>query len=152
MSVGRLENEWAILQQQFDSYEKYSLLIKLINIGLLSAAYFSNAMGLMIMFLLLVVWGQDAIWKTFQSRIENRLLIIEQFIVKGADEEGYQYNSQYQKNSFSGFALIVEYARQAIRPTVAFPHAVLLFIMFVDFFYSIKRHCIASQVGHSKLI
>jgi hypothetical protein len=42
MNVSNLENEWSVLQNQFDDYEKYSLIIKLVNIGLLSAAYFKQ--------------------------------------------------------------------------------------------------------------
>ena len=136
MNVSKLENEWALLQNQFDSYEKYSLLIKLINVGLLTTAYLLNSLSVFIMLLLLVLWGQDAIWKTFQSRIETRLLTIEQSIISGANEGGYQFNSQYQKNSLTGLSLIAEYFRQAIRPTVAFPHVVLLLMVFVDLVYT----------------
>lgn len=126
MNTSNLENEWSILQNQFDDYEKYSLIIKLVNIGLLSAAYFSNNISFFVVFLLLILWIQDAIWKTFQSRIETRLLQIENFIRNGTNEEAHQFNSQYQKNSLRGIALISEYCRQAIRPTIAFPHLLLL--------------------------
>ena len=95
MKTCNLENEWSVLQNQFDYYEKYSLLIKLANIGLLCAAYFTNNMNFFVMPLLLIVWVQDAIWKTFQSRIESRLLKIENFISIGDNDKAYQFNSQY---------------------------------------------------------
>jgi hypothetical protein len=129
-----LENEWSLLQNQFDSYEKYSLLIKLTSIGLLSAAYFLNSMSTFVIFLLLVLWVQDAIWKTFQSRIESRLLQLEDFLsgdrkLDGEFDKAYQFNSQYQKNRHRGIALIGEYFGQAIRPTIAFPHVLLLLML-----------------------
>ena len=129
MKVCNLGNEWKVLQNQFDSYEKYSLLIKLVNIALVSAAYLSNNISVFIILLLLILWGQDAIWKTFQSRIETRLLNIEKYIVSGSQDQAYQFNSQYQINSLTGIALINEYLRQAIRPTIAFPHVLLLLII-----------------------
>lgn len=127
-----LKNEWSILQNQSDSYEKYSLVIKLLNIGLLSAAYISSNLGIFVFCMLVLLWVQDAIWKTYQSRIELRLLQIEDYLLNNIDGKAYQLNSDYQKNRPDSIALVSEYLRQAIRPTVAFPHAVLV-IIFVLF-------------------
>ncbi len=132
MNTGDLENEWSLLQNQFDSYEKFSLLIKLANTGLLCIAYISNHISYFVIFLLLILWMQDAIWKTFQSRIYTRLLQLESFL--SGDREiqaaviACQFNSQYEQNSAGGIALIKEYLSQAIRPTIAFPHIVLVLI------------------------
>ncbi|NQY65799.1 MAG: hypothetical protein HRT38_19300 [Alteromonadaceae bacterium] len=135
MKASGLENEWSILQNQFDDYEKYSLIIKLANIGLLSAAYFTNNMNVFVLLLLLILWIQDAIWKTFQSRIEPRLLAIENFIMTGANEKAYQFNSEYQKNRPGGKGLIIEYLCQAIRPTIAFPHVLLVLMLGVELWF-----------------
>ncbi len=124
-----LKNEWSILQNQSDSYEKYSLLIKLVNIGLLSAAYISGNISIFVIFLSLIIWMQDAIWKTYQSRIESRLFRIENYLLNGVDEKAYQLHSDYQKNRPGSIALIGEYLRQAVRPTVAFPHVVLVLML-----------------------
>jgi hypothetical protein len=124
-----LKNEWSILQNQSDSYEKYSLLIKLVNIGLLSAAYVSSNISIFVVFLSLILWMQDAIWKTYQSRIECRLLMIENYLLNGVDEKAYQLHSDYQKNRPGSIALTGEYLRQAVRLTVAFPHVVLVLIL-----------------------
>ncbi len=123
-----LKNEWSILQNQVHSYEQYSLAIKLLNIGLLSAAYISSNMSIFVLCMLLLLWIQDAIWKTYQSRIECRLLQIENCLLNNIDKQAYQLNSDYQKNRPGSIALVSEYLRQAIRPTVAFPHAVLIVI------------------------
>lgn len=79
--------------------------------------------------ILVVLWLQDSIFKTFQSRIEPRLYQIEIIISEEAKENVFQFNSEYQKVRLSGFALIGEYIRQAIRPTVVFPHAALILIL-----------------------
>ena len=134
-----LKNEWAILQNQFDSYEKYSLIIKLVAIIILAVSgilYHANAI---VFFLLLVLWFQDAIWKTFQSRIEVRLLQLERGLSNGdgiestEDQEinAYQYNLLYVKNRPKNSELIKEYLTQAVRPTVAFPHVILLVLALI---------------------
>lgn len=124
--------EWSLLQNQFDSYEKYSLLIKLISVLTLAATVLADGSITVMAGLLAILWLQDAIWKTFQSRIETRLLQLEQFF---ADEEAaknelpYQFNSNYLKTRGNSISLIAEYLQQAIRPTVAFPHVFLLGIV-----------------------
>lgn len=123
-----LKNEWSILQNQSDSYEKYSLLIKLVNIGLLSAAYISGNISIFVVFLSLILWVQDAIWKTYQSRIKSRLLQIENCLLNGIDDKSYQFHTDYHKNRPGSIALVGEYIRQAVKPTVAFPHVALVLV------------------------
>lgn len=141
-SKNDFKNEWDLLQNQFDSYEKYSLVIKLVNISILTAGYISNNVSFFIALLLVVVWMQDAIWKTFQSRIENRLLYIEGCLLDDndsddnieennvADKRAYQFNSEYKNNRQGTAELIREYLEQALRPTIAYPHVVLLILCF----------------------
>ena len=76
MHQSGLAAEWAVLQQQYDSYEKFSLLIKLFAIGLLATLLFARSQQLLIA-LLLLVWLQDAIWTTFQARNEARQQLVE---------------------------------------------------------------------------
>ena len=126
-------HEWTLLQNQFDSYEKWSLVIKLSNIGLLSAAIFSETHSFYILLLMSILWLQDAIWKTFQSRIETRLVQVEYYLsgegdVNDADASAYQFNRLFLKTRPSNLALVLDYLRQAFRPTVAFPHALLMLI------------------------
>ncbi|MFK8028486.1 MAG: hypothetical protein AB8C40_10550 [Gammaproteobacteria bacterium] len=123
-----IKGEWSFLQGQYESYEKFSLLIKLSGVGLISIAYFLDSIDVLIVFVLLVLWMQDAIWKTFQSRIETRLLQIEKFILKAEDGKAYQFNSEYLKKRLRNIELIFEYLQQAVRPTVAFPHCVLIVV------------------------
>ena len=76
--------EWCLLQNQFDSYEKFGLLIKLASVFVLSSAMLVDRAGPMAACILIVLWLQDAIWKTFQSRIETRLLRLEVLLAGGS--------------------------------------------------------------------
>ena len=134
MQASDLANEWSLLQNQFDSYEKYSLLIKLSSIALVCATYFSDSLSTVAPFLLLILWLQDSIWKTFQSRIDTRLLQLESYLSSGHQLENvngkaYQFNSLYLQSRPSSAGLINEYFRQAIRPTIALPYVLLLLIL-----------------------
>lgn len=140
MQTSDLANEWSLLQNQFDSYEKYSLLIKLTSIVILFIAYCTHHLDIFVFILLLVLWLQDAIWKTFQVRIENRLLQLEESLsgeqsLERADEKAYQFNSQYIKHRRGTLGLIKEYFCQAIRPTVAYPHVLLLLVLSFNLFF-----------------
>ncbi|MFB0981356.1 MAG: hypothetical protein QMC62_10630 [Alteromonadaceae bacterium] len=134
-----LMTEWCLLQNQFDSYEKHSLYIKLVSILVLLSAEISGFMGISLIFILFVLWGQDAIWKTFQSRIEPRLFQIEKSISTDCSESACQFNSEYNKVSLSSLALIMEYARQSVRPTIAFPHVALIIIMLTQYLLNILQ-------------
>jgi len=133
METKEFKTEWCLLQNQFDSYEKHSLYIKLLSVIILLAVEISDVISIFIVLVLLVLWLQDAIWKTFQSRIEQRLLQVERYISDKSEESAFQFNSEYHKVRLSGISLINEYARQSIRPTVAFPHIVLILILLVQF-------------------
>jgi len=133
MQTTEFKTEWCLLQNQFDSYEKHSLSIKLLSVIVLLTAEIAGVINFFIALILLVLWLQDSIWKTFQSRIESRLLQLEQFIAEGSDASAFQFNREYQRVRLSGLALIAEYARQSIRPTVAFPHTVLILILLLRY-------------------
>jgi hypothetical protein len=134
MQKSDLANEWSLLQNQFDSYEKLSLLIKLVSVALLAVAYFSGNLTVFVLFLLLILWLQDAIWKTFQSRIDTRLMQLEGYLsidqtLETDGSKAYQFNSLYLQDRPSTVGLINEYLRQALRPTIAFPHAMLILLL-----------------------
>ncbi|MFK7974701.1 MAG: hypothetical protein AB8C02_01105 [Halioglobus sp.] len=123
--------EWTVLQNQFDSYEKYSLLIKLTAITLFVLCIINALFVAIIVLVILALWLQDAIWKTFQARIETRLLRIEAFFANeetadSAIQKPFQLNREYQASRGGFVALCGEYIRQAVRPTVAFPYIFLI--------------------------
>jgi len=134
MTTSHLSSEWSLLQSQFDSYEKHSLLIKLSSVGVLSAAYFTNHLSIFVLLLLLILWLQDAIWKTFQARIDTRLLQLEEYLsnehtLENLDGIAFQFNSLYAQNRPGNVGLLKEYLGQSLRPTVAFSHIVLVAIL-----------------------
>lgn len=140
-----LATEWCLLQNQYDSYEKHSLYIKMFSIVVMLVAVTLQASSFFIVLLLLVVWLQDGIWKTFQARIEPRLLQLEQCLMLPSELElnqlpnkaacAFQFNSEYQKVKLSGLLLIKEYIAQSIRPTVAFPHLVLILVLLIKYLF-----------------
>jgi len=136
MNRTELAAEWALLQNQQDSYEKCSLAIKLFTIllSLFAAALnidFALALGFV-----LICWGQDAIWKTFQARIEQRLLPLESALEHEKEHvSAYQYNRQHLDNRPSSIGLIKEYASQSLRPTVAYPYVLLLCLLGANVLY-----------------
>ncbi|MBO9489753.1 hypothetical protein J7384_05175 [Endozoicomonas sp. G2_1] len=128
-----LSQEWQILQTQFDSYEKFSLVIKLFNIGFTVFSITLAMPTLISLVIISIVWLQDGIWKTFQQRIEQRLLVVEVALapntnVNEANNETApcQFNQHFLKNRAGAGKLITEYVKNACRPTVAYPHIVLL--------------------------
>jgi len=151
--VSAFTKEWQLLQNQYDSYEKYSLLIKLFSVATLLFSLAVQLPTLLVTLLVMVIWLQEGIWKTFQARIEQRLITIEHSLQKqsldkvkningttdtvGSRETimetdnlplAFQYNSEFLKQRPSTLGLIKEYMLNALRPTVAFPHAVLVLL------------------------
>lgn len=128
--------EWTLLQNQSDSYEKYSLIIKLTAFALFTLCAIDGLWGIVPGLIICALWLQDAIWKTFQARIEVRLLQLEAFFcdeqAKGtAALKPFQFNREYQSNRGGSAALLREYIGQAVRPTVAFPYAFLLVLALI---------------------
>lgn len=123
--------EWQVLQTQYDSYEKYSLVIKLVAFIFCFSAIYLQFNTVVISLLLLGLWLQDAIWKTFQGRFEQRLLNIEADIQRLHDDTephlaAMQFNQEFLKQRSGLIGLISEYFKQALRPTIAYPHVLLI--------------------------
>ena len=122
-----LGHEWATLQNNYEQYEKYSLLIKL---G--STALFVSCLALALhvaaaVAVMLILWGQAGIFRTYQSRLGERILRVEQLLRQASPQVAYacQLHTEWQavRPGFGG--LLAEYAKSMLRPTVAFPYVVL---------------------------
>lgn len=124
----KAHQEWVTLQNQQDSYEKYSLLIKLFHILIICSFMLSTIQTPLLPILSAILWLQDGIWKTFQNRFSQRLVVLETGISENDESVGMQFNRQWLLNRPSGLSIIKEYALQSLRPTIAFPHLVLLAI------------------------
>lgn len=138
-----LQQEWTTLQTQFDSYEKHSLFIKLFNVAISCALLFIVNIGLWALFICAIVWLQDGIWKTFQGRIAQRLESLEHGIkhyasAKNAQGNGdspllaMQFNTAWEESRKGAIGLVFEYLKNSIKPTVAYPHVLLLLIIIAN--------------------
>ncbi|GHF91626.1 hypothetical protein [Thalassotalea marina] len=130
MELNGLQQEWRVLQSANDNFESLSLLIKLVAVALLFIGVINGVYGLPVALILSCLWLQDAIWKTFQSRHEVRLIEIEQAIINGEADKAFQFNVTFTKSRPGTFGLIKAYLTNALRPTVAFPHIVLIMLSF----------------------
>jgi hypothetical protein len=136
-----LQSEWITLQNQFDSYEKCSLAIKLFSILICCILVFAVDAGLWSLLVVAILWLQDAIWKTFQNRIGQRLEIVEQAIQDNPHHVpehllhmGMQYNLAWNQSRPRAIGLISEYIEQSLKPTVAYPYVVLIFLVMGQFY------------------
>ena len=123
-----LGQEWVTLQNNYEQYEKTALLIKLIAIVLC-------AIGLVFDLILIggiiaiLLWVQEGIFKAYQSRLGARLIRIE-VLVKRPDSTSvpFQLHTEWLASRKSVAGLLAEYAATIVKPTVAFPYAVLLLL------------------------
>lgn len=126
-----LQREWCTLQNQFDSYEKHALMIKLVSLVSVGLAVLLVGISSWIFIITAIFWLQEAIWKTFQQRIYQRLLVVEKAISEGQHDKAMQFNSNWQDNRAGYSSLVAEYMGSARKPTVAFPYIVLLLCMLI---------------------
>jgi hypothetical protein len=125
-----LSQEWVTLQNNFEQYEKGGLLIKLLAIALCALGFALALHEVVMVLLLLVLWLQEGIYRTYQTRLGARLLLIEQGLNAG-ENTAFQLHSEWRAARPGMFGLLAEYGASALRPTVAFPYAVLLLLIVV---------------------
>ncbi|MEP1447922.1 MAG: hypothetical protein ABJK37_17605 [Paraglaciecola sp.] len=138
-NANALQNEWITLQNQFDSYEKCSLVIKLTSVLVCCFVMYGVKAGLGGSLIIAILWLQDGIWKTFQNRISHRLLVVEQAIHDETNQGqtsqlGMQFNLAWNQSRANALGLLSEYIKQSLKPTVAYPYVVLLIFMAVTLY------------------
>jgi hypothetical protein len=136
-----LQNEWITLQTQFDSYEKCSLAIKLFSILLCCMLVFALDAGIYSLIVVAILWLQDGIWKIFQSRIGLRLEVVEQDIQDNAvatqdnkAQVGMNFNLAWAQSRPNTIGLVSEYIKQSLKPTVAYPHVMLVALVIIKLY------------------
>jgi len=121
-----LNEEWKTLHQDFERYDRYSLLIKLTAV-LSSLIIIGLAIKLWVAIIfILLIWLQEGIWRTVQARTAERLLALEEMIKSNDQKAAMQFYSNWEATRHSAAGLIKEYLLNALRPTVAYPYIVLL--------------------------
>lgn len=131
--MNKFQQEWSILHKDIEKYERLSLKIKLFTvlICVLCVAYSINVIFSII--LIAILWLQEGIWKTFQKRMELRIVFIEQQLNKETDENdsAFQFYSQWDENRAGVVGLVKEYIKNSLKPTVAYPYVFLGFLMII---------------------
>ncbi|ABG38974.1 conserved hypothetical protein [Paraglaciecola sp. T6c] len=136
------QQEWITLQNQYDSYEKVAVAIKLVGTALVVVLLLA-ATEILAVAIILLFWVQEAIWKTFQGRIETRLLETELMLAQDAelmlpDAAPMQFNRYWLSSRPGGMGLLVEYVKSALRPTVAMHYVLMLLVTLVFYFAAFK--------------
>lgn len=127
LEASALEREWMVLQGNIEQHERNALFVKLLAVFLFTAAVLFSLAEHLTAWLIAILWIQEAILRTFQSRLAARILRIEDML-RGAAGQAMQLHTEWtaSRNGLAG--MLVEYARSALRPTVAFPYAILLLV------------------------
>ncbi|MCV2368044.1 hypothetical protein [Roseateles oligotrophus] len=123
----KLEAEWLALQANHEQYERAALGVKLLAVALCALAFGLRWLWV----LMLILWVQEAIFKTFQARLGARLLRVEALLREGqaGPDQALQLHSEWLVSRPRGAALLGEYALSALRPTVAFPYPLLALLV-----------------------
>ncbi len=132
-----LQQEWTTLHNNVEQSETMALIIKLLAVVICFAAISIELNLIVIVLLLFVLWFQEAIWKTFQSRTEQRLLDIEKALLNKEENSSLCFYSQWVTSRPGTKALILQYLKNAFRPTIAYPYAVLQVISFSVHFFKL---------------
>lgn len=134
-----LRHEWATLQTTFENYERGGLIIKLVAVVLTALGLLTSFAPILVCFVLVVLWLQEGIWRTFQARIAARLLVVERGLVgcnqsASPDAErqaanlpvACQLHSDWSAARPGVIGLLRAYLVSSCRPTVAYPYVVLM--------------------------
>lgn len=133
-----LRQEWATLQATFEQYERGGLTIKLVAVVTAAVGLLTSFAPVLICVVLAILWLQEGIWRTFQSRIGARILRVEAGLRNLAEpvalsdtaavpdvHMAFQLHSEWRTTRPGGFKLLWAYVANSLRPTVAYPYAVL---------------------------
>jgi hypothetical protein len=120
-----LHQEWLALQAQHERYEALALVVKLVAFAA-TVLVPDNTLALL---LLALLWLQEAVLKTFQGRLEDRLLAVEAALKAGGDAPAMQLHSDWLASRPRGLGLLGQYLKSALRPTVALPSPLLMLLV-----------------------
>ena len=130
-SRAALMQEWCALQHDHEQYEKNALLLKIVAIALCFIALAVVVDLLLVGLLIAAIWLQEAIVRTGQARLGQRLLQVEEQLryVSPLPCLAFQLHSDWLARRGGGLKLLREYASNAVRPTVAFPYVALMVVL-----------------------
>lgn len=120
--MNALHHEWLALQAQHERYEALALGVKLVAFVAVVVVPDNTLAAL----LLALLWLQEAVLKTFQGRLGERLLVVEKGLNSGGGVTEMQLHSDWLASRPRGAGLVAEYLKSALRPTVALPYPLLM--------------------------
>lgn len=136
-----LKDEYLFLQHCYEENDRSSLWIKCIAIVVFSALMIATAawpgphLPLVATAVSALFWLTEAIWKTFQGRLEERIIAIENhFQTTGGDLPPLQIYSTWLRQRGGVVALLQEYAKSTIRPTIVVPYLFLMLLSLTAFY------------------
>ena len=131
--------EWSLLHQQYQTFENYALLIKLVAITAVAVGFIMGYISWGIPGVVLICWLTEAVWKTYQGRTEADLLSLETQIRRldgthsndVTDESieqqaPMQLYTRWNEGRASVMGLIGEYVSAGKQPTVAITYILLV--------------------------
>lgn len=121
-----LGQEWMTLQNNHEQYERGALALKLVTLVFAFALLAANLPVLIVVLVVAALWLQEGIYRTSQSRLGARLLVLEGLIRGDVSGAAFQLHTQWRTARAGLGGLLREYVGNALRPTVAYPYAVLI--------------------------
>ena len=128
-----LGQEWMTLQNNHEHYERGALQLKLVTVVFAFALLAVNLPALIVAVVVAALWVQEGIYRTSQSRLGQRLMVLEGLIKTNESGLPYQLHTQWQAARPGVGGLLREYLGNAMRPTVAYPYVVLLLGLLVHY-------------------
>jgi cell division protein FtsL len=130
-----LKKEWLLLQAETDRYEKCALGIKLFTVAIVALLLISQPLlmfswAVLIVLVVGLLWLTEGVWKTYQARIDQRLIQLEQALEQEQTAQAFYYQLQFER-SREGRSLVSEYIKNSLRPTVAYLYVSLMAITLV---------------------
>jgi len=124
-----LHQEWLALQAQHERYEALALGVKLVAFAVAVTVSESS----LAMALLALLWLQEAVLKTFQARLGDRLLVVEAGLRPGGRDAmaPMQLHSDWLARRPHGAGMVAQYLKSALRPTVALPYPLLMLLVWL---------------------
>lgn len=122
------QNQWLTLHNCVEKYEQWALIIKLTALVTCFMAFIVNLAVIFTLLLMALFWLQEAIWKTYQSRLTVALTDLESQLKTSKDQVISPIYSQWQENRGGALALIAEYLESSLKPTVILPYLPLIII------------------------
>jgi len=129
--------QWQTLHNTHENYENYALIIKLVTIAMTLFTFTLSINTFVILLILTTLWLQEGIWKTFQQRTANAIMVIEDKLniddieQTSESDKSHLVYKQWQDNRPNSTALITEYIGNSLKPTVIYPYVPLMLVVII---------------------